>query len=351
MRPLVFVDCETTGLDPDRHELIEVAAIRVDPRTLKIETELALKVHLERIEDADPDALRINGYTEEAWSDAVSLAEAMQQLAPVLDGCMLAGHNVAFDRSFLDAAWKHVGHRPNGLDHHLLDTATLAWPLLSAGSLDSVSLTPVCKRLGIERGEEHWALDDARASLEVAKRLLPVMEDHAQLSAFAGDERAIFRTLLRRIDAGRSEYGPWKADDGRQYLREALAEVLDALHYCAAELVRLDRKRTVPGFRTRRVYVCHPYRNAPKENVERVTAICKALSASGHLPVAPQLYLPQFMDEATDRERALAMCLELLDASDEVRVYGQSITAGMRLEIERAEARGLPVRFVDAETV
>lgn len=57
------------------------------------------------------------------------------------------------------------------------------------------------------------------------------------------------------------------------------------------------------------------------------------------------------MDEATDRERALALCLELLDASDEVRVYGQSITAGMRLEIERAEARGLPVRFVDAETV
>ena len=52
-------------------------------------------------------------------------------------------------------------------------------------------------------------------------------------------------------------------DDGRQYLREALAEVLDALHYCAAELVRLDKRRQVPGFRTRRVYVCHPYRNAP----------------------------------------------------------------------------------------
>lgn len=351
MRPLAFVDCETTGLDPVRHELIEVAAIRVHPQTLVVESEVAIKVRPERIEDADPEALRINGYSEEAWADAVSLDEAMAQLAPVLGGAMLAGHNVAFDRGFLDAAWKRVGHRPENLDHHLLDTATLAWPLLSSGMLDSVSLTPVCKHLGIERGEEHWALDDARASLEVARRLLPVMEDHAQLSAFAGDERAIFRTLLRRIDAGRGQYGPWKADDGRQYLREALAEVLDALHYCAAELVRLDKRRQVPGFRTRRVYVCHPYRNAPAENVERVTEICKALSASGHLPVAPQLYLPQFMDEATEREQALAMCLDLLDASDEVQVYGQSITAGMRVEIERAEARGIPVRFVDAETV
>lgn len=351
MRPLVFVDCETTGLDPARHELIEVAVLRVHPQTLVVEAEVALKVRPERIEDADPEALRINGYSEEAWADAISLDEAMAQLAPVLEGAMLAGHNVAFDRGFLDAAWRRVGRRPENIDHHLLDTATLAWPLLSSGTLDSVSLTPVCKHLGIERGEEHWALDDARASLEVSRRLLPTMEDHAQLSAFAGDERAIFRALLRRIDAGRGQYGPWKADDGRQYLREALAEVLDALHYCAAELVRLDKRRQVPGFRTRRVYVCHPYRNAPAENVERVTEICKALSASGHLPVAPQLYLPQFMDEATEREQALAMCLELLDASDEVRVYGQSITAGMRLEIERAEARGIPVRFVDAETV
>lgn len=351
MRPLVFVDCETTGLDPARHELIEVAALRVHPRTLAVETELSLKVRPERIEDADPEALRINGFNEEAWADAVSLDEAMTQLAPVLEGAALAGHNVAFDRGFLEAAWTRVGHHPSDLDHHLLDTATLAWPLLSFGAIESVSLTPVCKHLGIDRGEEHWALDDARASLEVAKRLLPVMEDHVQLLAFAGDERAIFRRLLRRMDAGRTEYGPWNADDGRQYLREALAEVLDALHYCAAELVRLDRKRTVPGFRTRRIYVCHPYRNAPAENVERVTAICRALSASGHLPVAPQLYLPQFMDETTEREQALAMCLELLDASDEVRVYGQSITAGMRVEIERAEAGGLPVRFVDAESV
>lgn len=295
MRPLVFVDCETTGLDPARHELIEVAVLRVHPQTLAVEAEVALKVRPERIEDADPEALRINGYSEEAWTDAVSLDEAMALIVPVLEGSMLAGHNVAFDRGFLDAAWKRVGHRPENLDHHLLDTATLAWPLVSSGTLDSVSLTPVCKHLGIERGEEHWALDDARASLEVARRLLPTTEDHAQLSAFAGDERAIFRT--------------------------------------------------------RRVYVCHPYRNAPAENVERVTEICKALSASGHMPVAPQLYLPQFMDEATEREQALAMCFELLEASDEVRVYGQSITAGMRVEIERAEVRGIPVRFVDAETV
>lgn len=351
MHPLVFVDCETTGLDPAHHELLEVAALRVHPQTLAVETEVVLKVRPERIEDADPEALRINGYSEEAWANAVPLDEAMVQLAPVLTGAMLAGHNIAFDRGFLDAAWKRVGHRPEALDHHALDTATLAWPLLTSGTIESFSLASVCTHLGIERGEEHKALDDARASLDVARRLLPVMEDHAQLSAFAGDERAIFRGPLRRINAARGPYEPWKVNDGRRSLREALAEVLDALHDCAAERVRLGRRGQAPGFRTRRVYVCHPYRNAPAENVERVAEICRALSASGYLPIAPQLYLPQFMDEATEREAALAHCLELLDASDEMRVYGGSITEGMRLELRRAKARGIPVRFMDAEKV
>ena len=34
---LVFVDVETTGLDPERHELIELGAVRVDPHSLEIE--------------------------------------------------------------------------------------------------------------------------------------------------------------------------------------------------------------------------------------------------------------------------------------------------------------------------
>ena len=35
--PLVFLDIETTGLDPMANDIIEVAAMRVDPRTLSVE--------------------------------------------------------------------------------------------------------------------------------------------------------------------------------------------------------------------------------------------------------------------------------------------------------------------------
>jgi hypothetical protein len=57
----------------------------------------------------------------------------------------------------------------------------------------------------------------------------------------ASDETAILDLLSQRLKQGRRTYGPWRVTDGRRYPREALAEVLDALHYCAAELLRLER--------------------------------------------------------------------------------------------------------------
>ena len=107
----------------------------------------------------------------------------------------------------------------------------------------------------------------------------------------------------------------------------------------------MHRASKAAGMRTRRVYVCHPFADDPEANAERVRGICRALSESGFLPIAPHVYLPQFIDEDNDREQALGLCLELVETCDELRVYGGRVTAGMRREIEHAERRGIPVRF------
>ena len=62
-----------------------------------------------------------------------------------------------------------------------------------------------------------------------------------RIEGLRGDERAIVEALLDRIEQGREVYGPWKVDDGRDYPAEAFDEVIDALHYCAAALVRMSR--------------------------------------------------------------------------------------------------------------
>jgi hypothetical protein len=167
-----------------------------------------------------------------------------------------------------------------------------------------------------------------------------------RIDALAGDERLILEALVSRIELGASEYGPWHIDDGRDYPKEAFAEVIDGLHYCAAELVR---RRRLLSERRRRVYVCHPFAGNPERNIAAVRLIARKLVAQGYLPIAPHLYLPQFIDEATERSRALDLCLGLVECSDELRVFGSNITAGMRIEIHHARERGIPVIYVEEE--
>jgi hypothetical protein len=170
----------------------------------------------------------------------------------------------------------------------------------------------------------------------------PVESLTGRIQALANDERLILESLLARLEFGQRQYGPWIVDDGRDYPAEAYEEVLDGMHYCAAELVR---QRRLSQCRRRLVYVCHPFADDPPGNVERVRNICRHLVAEGVLPIAPHLYLPAFIDEATERELALSLCLELVDVCDELRVFGANVTRGMNREIERATQRGIPVHF------
>ena len=68
----------------------------------------------------------------------------------------------------------------------------------------------------------------------------------------------------------------------------------------------------------------------------------RRLALEGHLPLAPQVILPQFIDEREERDFALRLCLRLIALAEEVRVYGE-VSEGMRLEMAEAERLGIPV--------
>jgi hypothetical protein len=96
-----------------------------------------------------------------------------------------------------------------------------------------------------------------------------------------------------------------------------------------------------------RIYVCHPDLYDPRITRRRVRRICRAVVATGQVPIAPQLYLPTFLDPQRESARALAIRFELISACHELRVYGSTVTREMRREIDHAVALGLPVRFVE----
>lgn len=107
--------------------------------------------------------------------------------------------------------------------------------------------------------------------------------------------------------------------------------------------LRLRRTRGVSAMKV--IFISHPFRGDPAGNGERVRRICAGLKEAC-VPLAPHLLLPAYIDEATERPLALAHCLRLVAAADEVRVYGEA-TEGMALEIAEARRLGIPVIYVD----
>jgi DNA polymerase-3 subunit epsilon len=346
MRPLAFVDLETTGLDPQRHEIIEIGAIRVDSSTLAVLAEVDVRVAPVHIERADPESLRINGYSAEGWVDAVDLHEAFDQVAPLLDGAVLAGHNVGFDKNFLNEGWKRLGRVHPKIDHHTLDTASLAWPLYTAGAVESLSLSPLCDHFGIRRVFPHRAIDDARAALELAKHLMPSVRLTTRLAALGGDEREILELLLARLGEGHQAHGPFAIAGGEDYPHEALLKVVDGLSLAAAELLRISRARTEPPARRPRVFVCTAQGGGEGEAPRAVRWIRRALSESGVTALVPQIFLGSFSDEATEKHALLSLSLLMIDSADEVHVYGAEVTPLMKAQIAYAEAHDIPVRRI-----
>jgi len=96
------------------------------------------------------------------------------------------------------------------------------------------------------------------------------------------------------------------------------------------------------------IYISHPYRDCPDRNVDRVRLIAKGMANTHCIPVAPHLYLPQLLEEASERDLAMRLCLGLVALCDELHAYGEP-TEGMRLEIAEAERLGIPVVYVERE--
>ncbi len=95
------------------------------------------------------------------------------------------------------------------------------------------------------------------------------------------------------------------------------------------------------------VYICSPYRGDVDQNIQNARRYCAFALTQKALPVAPHLLFPQFMgSEETDetRELALHMGLILISKCRELWFFGDTISDGMKNEINRARWRDMIVR-------
>jgi len=184
---LVVFDVETSGLDPKKHEITQIAMAAMQGDDVVSRLEMKVQFDVARASD---EALEIFGYTEERWSDAERPTVMVDQVAEFLRRnatiektsartgrkykiARVAGYNVSFDVKFLTTVFKAWGAFLPADAYRALDVMQLAlWHDEMLGAVrGSYKLVDMAEAFGFRGYEAHDAYNDVEATIHVLSGL------------------------------------------------------------------------------------------------------------------------------------------------------------------------------------
>ena len=165
---MVF-DLETTGINQERDEIIEISAVKV--RNHEIVEEFSTLVNPGRHIPAGATA--VNGITDEMVKDAPDIGTAMGAFLSFIGDSVLVGHNIhTFDTNFVyDAAYRFLGKE---VRNDYIDTLYMARKYLP--ELSHHKLTDVAAHFHLQTEGAHRALFDCMMNQGCYEELGKLME-------------------------------------------------------------------------------------------------------------------------------------------------------------------------------
>lgn len=163
---IVWIDCEMTGLDPNRHVIVEIAALVTDAQLNILGDGVDIVVHASETELAQMDSFvtemhASSGLTDEIRRSTVDVDEAermvldyIRQWVPAERQAPLAGNSIASDRGFIN---RYMPELDQFLHYRMIDVSSLKelarrwYPRVYFGQP--------------EKGMSHRALADIRESI------------------------------------------------------------------------------------------------------------------------------------------------------------------------------------------
>ncbi len=166
---MVVFDVESTGLNTEADEIIEIAAVRID--------EDGMDEFHAYIQNTIPvgASQAVHGYTDEFLKGAGHPAEkVLNDFLGFAKGCMLCGHNVAYDISILksELARLNIDYPLSDAYFDTMDGAKRILP-----DADNYKLGTLCAHFGIEETPTHHAMDDVWATLELLEICIEGLEE------------------------------------------------------------------------------------------------------------------------------------------------------------------------------
>lgn len=167
--PLLALDVETTGLDPQRDRVIAVGWVPVDGRSIDLSR---ARRHVVGTRMEVGQSATVHGLTDDMVAAGDVPIEVMRELLGALTGRVLLAHHSAMEVGFLDAACRRVWGVPfpaSSVDTLLLQRRVLhdgvgPYPEPRPGAL---RLWAARERYGLPHYRAHEPLTDALACAEL----------------------------------------------------------------------------------------------------------------------------------------------------------------------------------------
>lgn len=185
---LTVLDTETTGLDRDIHEIIQIATISyvVSGEGDRFVTKkFEKKINPQQLHTASEKALEINGFSLEEWNGSPNADEVMLEVKEIIEGSdILVGQNLIFDLNFIH----EICHR-NEIDPPnfppYIDTKSIADRLVRANWLQRSGMDYLVEHYGVKvEGRAHTALVDCERTMLVFDELMRDVNEDYELFTF-----------------------------------------------------------------------------------------------------------------------------------------------------------------------
>ncbi len=211
LRDFVAFDLETTGLERDADEIIEIGAVKIQNGQVAEKMSCLLKAE----KPLSPLVISLTGITQAMLTESgQELRAGLERFLAFIQDLPLVAHNSDFDATFVGHALIKLSLPPlSNLVYDSLLLARVAWP-----TLDSHRLETLVEKLGIPVQAAHRALPDA----EQAAALWILGQE--KLAGYSPRTLSLIRqTLAAGPEPWRAFFGNSEASDQPLDLEDAAA--------------------------------------------------------------------------------------------------------------------------------
>lgn len=165
----VITDVETTGLDPLKSRICEIAFIEMQglSEIMKYSTLINPSIPI------PSEVSSIHGISDDDVRDSPYFKDIAGFIADIFYDSVLVGHNIMFDYSFIDMEFKRIGMKMPQLQ--IVDTLVLSKKFQNITNTPNHKLSNIAKSINIDSTKWHRAMNDVFVTKEIFKYFLTIL--------------------------------------------------------------------------------------------------------------------------------------------------------------------------------